>query len=168
MKLKLKYSGCVTILAVAACMATSAGQPAYAQSNTGSAAINGTWNLDIAKSDFGKTAPPKSLTMTLAGTQTSRMWTTNEVAADGKSRTGSYTGAVDDRYYPITGNPDGATFAYMKDGTFAVKDKSGKVVQTTTYALSADGNTMTLHNTYHMPDGDVTRVAVFRKEKQAE
>jgi hypothetical protein len=165
MKLKLKYSGCVTILAVAVCMATSMGQPAYAQNNPGSKAINGTWNLDIAKSDFGKTASPKSLTMTLAGTPTSRMWTTKGVTADGKSRTESYNGAVDDRYYPITGSSDGATFAYMKDGSFAVKDKSGKVVQTTTYALSADGKTMTLHNTYHTPDGEVTHVAVFQKER---
>jgi hypothetical protein len=31
MKLKLKYGGCVTILAVAVCMATRAGYPAYAE-----------------------------------------------------------------------------------------------------------------------------------------
>jgi hypothetical protein len=53
MKLKLKYSGCVTILAVAACIAISAGQPAYAQNNPGFDAYDGTWNLDIAKTDFG-------------------------------------------------------------------------------------------------------------------
>src|ERR1700733_6467898 len=134
MTLQARYSRFVTILAIAAWMASGTSQRAYAQSKTGSAAINGTGNLDIAKSDFGTTAPPKSLTMTLAGTATSRMWTTKGVAADGKSRTASYNGAADGRYYPITGSPDGSTFAYMKDGSFAVKDKSGKVVQTTAWA----------------------------------
>jgi hypothetical protein len=58
MKLKLKYSGCVTILVVAVCMATTGGQPAYAESKAGSDAYNGIWNLDIAKTDFGTMAAP--------------------------------------------------------------------------------------------------------------
>jgi len=165
MKLKLKYSGCATILAVAVCMATTTGQPAYAQIKAGFDAYNGTWNMDIAKSGFGNMPAPKSVRLTLSSTKTSREWTQETVGTDGKSRTASYNGAENNRYYPITGSPDGATFAYMKDGSFAVKDKSGKVVQTTTYSLSAGGETMTLHNTFHTPDGDVTRVAVFQKEK---
>ena len=166
MTLQMRYSRFVTILAIAVCMATSTNHRAYAQSKTGSDAFNGTWNLDITKSDFGNTAPPKNVTMTLAGTPTSRKWTTKAVGADGKSQTMSYNGAADGRYYRIAGSPEGATFAYMKDGSsFAIKDKSGKVVQTTTYALSADGRTMMLHNTFHTPDGDETHVVVFQKER---
>jgi hypothetical protein len=165
MKLKLKYSGCVTILAIAACMATSAGQPAYAQNKADFDAYDGTWNLDIAKTDFGNMAAPKSVRLTLSHTPGSRKWTQESVGADGKSRTESYDGPADNRYHSITGDSDGATFAYMKDGSFAIKDKSGKVVQTTTYSLSADGATMTLHNTHHSPHGDETHVAVFQKER---
>jgi hypothetical protein len=165
MKLKLKYSGCVTILAVAVCMATSTGQPAYAQNNPAVVAYDGTWDMDVAKTDFGNVAAPKSMRLTITSTLTSRKWTNVSVSADGKSQTESYSGALDDRFYPIKGNSNGATFAYMKDGSFAVKDKSGRVVQTTTYSLSAGGETMTLHNTVHTPDGDVTHVAVFQKEK---
>jgi hypothetical protein len=165
MNLKLKYSGCVTILAVAACMATSAGQPAYPQINAGLDAYDGTWNLDIAKTDFGNSAAPKSVTLTLTGTRISRKWTQVTVGTNGKSQTRSYDRATDNRYYPITGSPDGSTFAYMTDGSFAVKDKSGKVVQTTTYSLSADGSTMTLQSTRHSPHGEETHVAVFQKER---
>jgi flagellar basal body rod protein FlgG len=165
MKLKLKYSGCVTILAVAACMGTSAGQPAYAQNKAGFDAYDSTWNMDIAKTDFGNMPAPKSVRLTLSGTKTSRKWTQVTVGADGKSQTRSYHGAADNRYYPINGDPDAATFAYLKDGSFAIKDKSGKVVQTTTYSLSADGATMTLHSTYHSPRRDETHVAVFQKER---
>jgi hypothetical protein len=167
MKLKLKYSGCVTLLAVAVCMATSAGQPAYAQNTTGFDAYDGTWSLGIAKSDFGKTTPPlKSVRLIITSTPTSRKWTQVTVGADGKSQTMSYNGAVDNRYYPVTGSPEGATFAYMKGGSFAIKDKSGKViVETAAPSLSADGKTMTEHRTIHTPDGDVTEVAVLQKEK---
>ena len=72
---------------------------------------------------------------------------------------------MDDRFYPIKGSSDGATFAYMKDGSFAVKDKSGKVVETSTWSLSADGRTMTVHSTIHTADGDVTRTYVYQKAK---
>jgi hypothetical protein len=165
MKLKLKYSGYVTILAVAACMVISAGQPACAQNSPGLDAYDGTWNLDTAKTDFGNMPAPKSVRLTLSHTPGSRKWTQESVGADGKSRTESYNGPSDDRYHAITGDPDGATFAYTKDGSFAVKDKSGKVVRTTTYSLSADGATMTLHSTYHSPHGDETHLAVFQKER---
>jgi flagellar basal body rod protein FlgG len=159
----VRYSRCVTILAIAACMAAGTVQRAHAQNETNP--YDGTWKMDIAKTDFGKTAPPKSVTMTLTGTPTSKKWTIKSVAADGKSQTESYNGAVDDRFYPIIGDPDGATFAYMKDGSFATKDKSGKVVQTSTASLSPDGKTMTVHSIFHTPDGDVTRAAVFQKVK---
>ena len=103
--------------------------------------------------------------MTLSHTPGSRKWTQVSVGADGKSRTESYDGPSDNRYHSITGDSGGATFAYMKDGSFAVKDKSGKVVETTTYSLSADGATMTLRSTCHSPHGNETHVAVFQKER---
>jgi hypothetical protein len=145
-----------------ALLTVSTVQPSSAQDP---AAANGTWNLDIAKSDFGKETPPKSVRLIIAGTSTSRTWSAETVLPDGKSQKVSYKGAVDDRFYPIKGDPDGATFAYMKDGSFAVKDKSGKVVETTTWSLSADGKTMTEHQTTHTPAGDVTHTIVLRKAK---
>jgi hypothetical protein len=160
----MKFTRCVTMLAIAVCVVPVAVQRTNAQGKTDPS--SGTWNLDVGKSGFGKTAPPKSVRMTLTSTPTSIKWTTKTVAADGKSQTESYDGAADDRYYPIKGDPDGATFAYMKDGSsFAVKDRSGKVVETSTWSFSADGKTMTVHGISHTQDGEVKHTSVFRKAK---
>ena len=128
-------------------------------------AANGTWNLDIAKSDFGTDTPPKSARVVLAGTSTLRTWSEETVSADGTAQRESWKGAVDGRFYPIQGDPDGATFAYMKDGSIAVKDRSGKVVENTTWSLSADGKTLTQHQTIHTASGDESRTVVLRRAK---
>jgi hypothetical protein len=85
------------------------------------------------------------------------------VNADGKTDKMAYKGAVDDTFYPIAGDPDGSTFAFMKDGSWAVKDKAGKVIETGTASVSADHNTLTLHVVRHTPDGDVTSSSVYQK-----
>jgi hypothetical protein len=85
------------------------------------------------------------------------------VFADGTSRKESWKAAVDDRFYPVQGDPDGATFASMKDGSIAVKDKSGNVVETTTWSLSADDKTLAQHETIHTMVGDETRTIVLQK-----
>jgi hypothetical protein len=109
-------------------------------------------------------APPKSETLVIiSSTPTSEKWTQERVDADGKSAKMSYDGAVDDKFYPIAGDPDESTFAFMKDGSWAVKDKSGKVVETGTGSVSADGKTLTLHVVRHTPDGDVTTSSVYQK-----
>jgi hypothetical protein len=143
-----------------ALLAVGTVRPSYAKDLT---AANGSWNLDIAKSDFGTDTPPKSARVIIAGASTSRTWSEETVSADGTRRKESWKGAVDGRFYPIKGDPDGATFAYMKDGSIAVKDKSGKVVENTTWSLSADSKTITQHQTIHTMAGDESRTIVLRK-----
>jgi hypothetical protein len=161
----VKHNRCVTMLAIAVCLAPGAVQRSYAQNKMDLAAANGTWDLNVAKSDFGKEAPPKSIRMILTGTGTARGWTMDTVEADGKSEKISYSGTVDGRFYPVKGDTEGSTFAYMKDGSFAMKDKSGKVVATSTWSLSADGKTMTVHMIVHTPNGDVTNTGVYQRAK---
>ena len=143
-----------------ALLAVGAVQLSHAQYPT---AANGTWNLDIAKSDFGTDTPSKSARVVLAGTSTSRTWSEETVSADGTLQKESWKGAVDGRFYPIKGDPDGATFAYMKDGSIAVKDKSGKVIENTTWSLSADSKTITQHQTIHTASGDESRTVILRR-----
>ncbi len=160
----MRYSRYVAILAIAVCMVAGIAQRAYAQNMNSGPAFVGTWNLDTAKSDFGKMVPPKSETLVIiSSTPTSEKWTQERMDEDGKSQKTSYDGAVDDKFYPIAGDPEGSTFAFMKDGSWAVKDKSGKVIETGTASVSADGKTLTLHVMRHTPDGDVTTSSVYQK-----
>jgi hypothetical protein len=160
----MRYSRHFAIMAIAVCMVAGVAQLAYARNTNWGPAFVGTWNLDTAKSDFGKMAPPKSETLVIiSSTQTSEKWTQDLVDADGKEAKMSYDGAVDDKFYPIVGDPDENTFAFMRDGSWAVKDKSGKVVETGTASVSADGKTLTLHVVRHTADGDLTTTSVYQK-----
>lgn len=150
------------MLAVALCMAAATVQRAYPQNNS-DAAFLGTWNIDLAKSDFGKAPPPKSQKLVItSNSPTSKKWTMETVDADGISHRWSYDGARDGKFRSI-GDPEGMTFAFMNDDTIAMKDKSGKVIETGTSTISADGTTLTVRITHHTPDGDVTSTSVYQK-----
>jgi hypothetical protein len=85
------------------------------------------------------------------------------VDATGKATHTSYDGAADDQHYPIKGDPEAMTFAFLKNGGWEIKDKTGKVVETGTADVSEDGKTLTLHVIRHTPDGDVTTTSVYDK-----
>lgn len=160
----MKHSRYFAMMAVAVCMVVGTAERVYAQNKNAGPEFVGTWNLDTAKSDFAKLPPPKSETLTiLNSTLTAQKWMQERVDGEGKTVKMAYSGAVDDKFYALVGDPDGNTFAFMKDGSWAVKDTAGKVVETGTASVSADGKTLTLHQTFHTADGDVTTTPVFQK-----
>src|SRR5882762_4428668 len=106
-------------------------------------AVDGNWNLNVAKSKFSGTAP-KSGTRVYTG------------SADGKEMSMHVTLAYDGKDHPITGNPDAdggtgkAINAHTSDFTLT---KSGKVVGSVHRVVSADGKTLTVHNKGTHADG---------------
>ncbi len=152
--------------------ALALGAAAYADDQPSSlAAANGTWDVDVARSDFSKRTPPvKRITMSLAGSSSVRQMTEEVVFASGKSEKVSLSTAALDRFYPIHFDPvgsapEGLTFAYLKDGSFALKNKSGKIIETSTWSLSSDGRTMRIRTVEHTPNGDMTHTTVWDKMK---
>lgn len=162
----MRNRGWWVAVAVGVCLVAGAAQSGFAQSgNTGKAFV-GTWKLDTAKSDFGKMPVPKSETIwIMSATPTAEKWKMNSVDASGKSTDTSYSGAADDKYYPIKGDPEGATFAFLKNGGYQVKGKDGTVLETGTAAVSDDGKMLTLTTVRHTADGDMNSSAVYTKEK---
>lgn len=167
----------ITVLASAPQAVTLAlGASASAKDPASIASANGTWNLDFAKSDpsnpWKHMRPLKSGTMTLSGNATTRQWTTEWVTTDGKSLAASYSGGVDDHFYPVRyspaeGAPEGMTFAYMKDGSFAFKDPSGNALSTSTWSLSPDGRTMTVRSVERAEKGEETHTSVWHRVPKA-
>ena len=84
--------------------------------------------------------------MVIIGTATSRKWTIGEVDANCKSLKTSYDGAVGDRFYSF------GRRLWMEP----LSCKAGKVFQTSSWSLSADGRTMTVRTLIRTPDGNVT------------
>jgi hypothetical protein len=113
----------------------------------------GTWNIDLAKSEYRTGAPPKSRATTYEVVQggSSVIKASVIVDADGNTTkvvTGPYS--YDGKSYPVTGakDYDASSYKRINDFTYeATRTKDGKVVQTVTNVISADGQTRTVTTT---------------------
>jgi hypothetical protein len=118
-------------------------------------AVDGTWNLNVAKSKFSGMAP-KSATRVYTESADGTTLDQKMVGADGKETSMHVTLAYDGKPHPITGNPDAdsgtgkAINAHTSDFTLT---KGGKVVGSVHRVVSADGKTLTVNNKGTHPDG---------------
>jgi hypothetical protein len=118
-------------------------------------AVDGTWNLNVAKSKFSGTAP-KSGTRVYTESADGTTLDQKMVSADGKEMSMRATSAYDGKDQPITGNPDAdrgtgkAINAHTSDFTLT---KGGKVVGSVHRVVSADGKTLKVHNKGTHADG---------------
>ena len=118
-------------------------------------AVDGTWNLNVAKSKFSGTAP-KSATRVYTESADGTTLDQKMVGADGKEMSMHVTLAYDGKNHPITGNPDAdggigkAINAHTSDFTLT---KGGKMTGSVHRVVSADGKTLTVHNKGTHADG---------------
>lgn len=127
----------------------------------------GTWKLNVARSNFGKTPTsniPKSeiLEIIAGNSDDARKFTLRGVGADGKPFQMSFDGAADGNPHPTT---DGGSLAFLKSGGWEARDKSSNVVETGTSSISGDGKTLTNRAVHKTPNGDVTTTMVYDKVK---
>ena len=118
-------------------------------------AVVGTWKLNVAKSKFSGAAP-SSATRVYAASADGTTLDQKLVGADGKEMSMHTTIKYDGKDYPVAGNPDGDSVtakvidAHTTD--FTIK-KNGKAVGSVHRVVSADGKTLTVHNTGTHTDG---------------
>jgi len=128
--------------------------------------IVGTWKLNLAKSKYTVGAP-KSATIVITAAGKGFKVSANAVLADGASRKIEYTSMYDGMDAAVTGSPDYDTVAIKKtaEGSSGERKKAGKVVQTFTRNVSADGKTMTTTTTGTNAAGQkVDNVQVYDKQ----
>lgn len=121
-----------------------------------SPAVIGTWTLNVAKSTFTPGPAFKSSTVTFAPAGEGL-----HVVADFEDGTGAkthteYTANYDGKENPVMGLPTVDTVSMTRiDATTAVRTdkKAGKVLQTYTRKLAADGETMTVTQKGTSADG---------------
>jgi hypothetical protein len=127
----------------------------------------GTWKLNLAKSKYATGGAPKSTTVVIAPVGKGFKLTATTVLADGTTRKIEYTSMYDGMDAAVTGTPDYDTVAIKKtaDGTAGERKKAGKVVQTFTRTISADGKTMTASaKGTNAAGGKVDTVQVFDRQ----
>jgi hypothetical protein len=118
-------------------------------------AVDGTWNLNVAKSKFSGTAPKSGTRVYSEGTDGTTL-DAKTVGSDGKEMSMHVTLAFDGKPHPITGNPDadsGTGKAINARTSDFELTKGGKVVGSVHRVVSADGKTLTIHNKGTASDG---------------
>ena len=107
----------------------------------------GTWKLNVAKSKYVPGPVPKSNVITIAAAGSGY-----HVTAKGEDATGNptgidYTATSDGKDSPVKGAPAYDTTSLKRidaNTTEQTRKKEGKMVQTATRKISADGKTMTV------------------------
>ncbi|MEP6918705.1 MAG: hypothetical protein ABJC89_23905 [Acidobacteriota bacterium] len=108
----------------------------------------GTWTLDPAQSKFSQGTGPKSLVLTFESTPDGLKYLSDLVAPDGQTSREAFTAKTDGKDYPVAGLPfDTVAMSTQGNVRTRVDKKAGKVVMTYNGTLSADGRTLTVHQT---------------------
>jgi hypothetical protein len=115
----------------------------------------GIWKLNEAKSKIAAGMPKNSSVVSEAAGDNLKV-TIDGTDREGKPAHNEWTGKLDGKDYPVTGDPNSDTRAYKQIDdhtlTFAVK-KGGKVTITGRAVVSADGKTRTVTTSGSDPQG---------------
>ena len=109
--------------------------------------VVGTWELNIAKSKFGRGPGPKSETRTYVVVGNEIKATSKGVGADGKPTSGQWTVNYDGKERPATGLADADALSVKRinaSTTEFTQKKAGKVTATGRRVISKDGKVMTI------------------------
>ncbi len=127
----------------------------------------GTWKLNEAKSSM----PPGSIKNTMVVYEAqgdSLKVTTDGFAPDSSPMHTEWTGKLDGKDYPLTGDPTANSRSYIKvdDHTLTLSNKKdGKATTTGRIVVSADGKTRTLTAQGTTPEGKkITSKAFYDKQ----
>lgn len=154
----------MTMALLAVVSATALTQIGFAQSNS----IVGTWKLNLAKSTYSPGPPPQSQTLNYEAVGQGMRVTANGIDAQGNPTKVVFEVFFDGKPYPVTGTAayDAASYKIVNDSTVEItRTKAGKVVQTATRVLSADGTTVTVTTTGVDATGQqINNVAVYDKQ----
>jgi len=130
---------------------------------------SGTWKLNLAKSNFSPGPPPRSQTLTYETVGQGFRATNEGIDAQGNPTKGIFgVYLYDGKSYPVTGVPDfdASSYKVVNESTVEMtRTKAGKVVQTQTRVMSADGKTLTFTGTGTNANGQqINNIAVYDKQ----
>jgi len=151
---------------LAAVLTTALPEIGLAQSNP----LIGTWKLNVAKSRYSGSPPPRSTTLTFAGDGQNLTNTAETIDAQGQTIKTVFAHTYDGKPHPTTGVAGGlfdtSTYNRVDANTVNfVRSKDGKVVQTGSNVVSADGKTFTVTTIGIGPNGQqISTFAVYEKQ----
>jgi hypothetical protein len=128
----------------------------------------GTWKLNVAKSKYSPGPAPKSGNITFEASGDAVKRTGEQIAADGKKSSLSYTAKMDGKFYPVTGTDlyDEISIKKIDDhNTEAAMTRGGKAAVNAKRSISKDGKVMTITITGTNAKGEkINNVIVYDKQ----
>jgi hypothetical protein len=153
----------MTVLTIALCLV--AGAVCFA--SDAAMANMGTWKLNEAKSTFAPGATKNSTVVYVSVGDMVKV-TVDGMTSDGKPVHTEWTGKLDGKDYPVTGDPNSDMRSYKQVDKLTLKltsKKNGKVVATGDIVVSADGKTRTVSITQVDSKGmTMKNTAVYDKQ----
>ena len=150
-------------IGLAMLLSIAAGAICFASPNP----TEGTWKLNEAKSKFGE-GMGKTLTVVWEKAGDNEKCTVDGVDAEGKKTHTVWTGKLDGKDYPITGDATSDMRSFKmsgKDTLEMVSKKDGKSVGEGKIVVAADGKTRVVTNTMTNAEGKkVTSTQAYDKE----
>lgn len=143
--MRTKIIGLTLALSVAAAAVCFANNPTL-----------GTWKLNESKSTFGDGAG-KSTLVVWEKVPGQNKCTVDGTDAEGKKTHSEWTGKLDGKDYPVTGDAQADTRSFKLDGTHKidmVSKKDGKIVGEGTIVVAKDGKTRTVTTTMTNAKGE--------------
>jgi hypothetical protein len=153
-------------LFLAAVLTTAVPEIGLAQSNP----LIGTWKLNLAKSRYSGSPPPRSSTLTFAGEGDNLTNTAEGTDAQGQTAKTVFMHVYDGKPHPTAGVAGGIydTTTYNRVDAYTVnfvRSKDGKAVQTGSNVVSADGKTFTVFTVGVGANGQqISSFAVYEKQ----
>lgn len=129
--------------------------------------VVGTWELNVAKSNYNPGPAPKRQTRIYEALPEGMKVTIKTVNADGQSTVVEHPANYDGKDYPITGTTQADVIALKQIDTYtseAVLKHAGQILATSRRVVSADGKSMTV--TYQGMDSrgrKVDSMAVYER-----
>jgi hypothetical protein len=129
----------------------------------------GTWELSVAKSNYGSGTAPKSVTLTIEAAGAGFKHSVDVLNADGTVQHWETVGNYDGKDCPVIGNNANADMIARTrvdaNTVRTISKKGGTVTITQTSVVSGDGKTMTITGTGTNASGQaVNTVAVYDKQ----
>ena len=132
------------------------------------ASLNGTWNLNVEKSSWGKVQKPVTAVVTITHEEPRLQYTGSIVYASGEdTRPFSFAGAIDGKEYPVSRSvgPGKVTVKRIDNSTvFSLfRSDDGLFTEEATTSVSRDGKTMRRALRRDGPDGRLRWTEIWQK-----
>lgn len=128
----------------------------------------GTWKLNVARSKYSPGPAPRGGNITFEASGDAVKRTGEQIAADGRKSSLSYTVKMDGKFYPVTGSDlyDEISIKKIDDhNAEASMKRAGKVAVNANRQISRDGKVMTITITGTNTKGErINNVIVYDKQ----